>query len=262
MQTFSLAFIIWLLTGFSNSTQAQNSFCDNETPLWIEDFGRGTTATSHPDIDPAALTYQATGVLKLEGVYRIINNTQQKPEWHLSPDHTANINGKMLVVNGNGNTFYSHTINSASGYPPGFYASSLFLMNVNKPGTCGLNALLSIILFTLEYQTEDNSRVLFGGSPVTTPPVQQTVTPTWIKLGGVFTLPATGNFIVKNVRITLKDGITSGCGNDYALDDIKFSTCPSGGPVPVEFLKITAKQKGNMVAINWSTASETNNKYF
>lgn len=252
--------VLYLSVSFSAS--AQNSFCPNETPLFTENFGSGTTFSSHPDVEKTVLEYQATGSLANEGVYRIANNTQQKPEWHSSKDHTGNTNGKMLVVNGNGFTFYSHTVNSPTGFTAGFYAASLYLMNVNKLGTCGDKALLPIISFTVEYQAENGSWVLLDGAPVTTPPVVQTATPTWIRVGGVFTLPLTGNFLVKNIRVTLKDGITGGCGNDYALDDINFSTCPSGGPVPVQFLGVAAKQIGNRVNINWSTASETNNKYF
>ncbi|MES2890404.1 MAG: T9SS type A sorting domain-containing protein [Bacteroidota bacterium] len=246
----------------SNSLQAQNSFCPNETPLFTENFGSGTTFTSHPDVEKTVLEFQASGPLTNEGVYRIANSTLQKPEWHSSKDHTGNTNGKMLVVNGNGFTFYSHTVNSPTGFTAGFYSASLYLMNVNKLGTCGEKALLPIISFTVEYQAENGSWVLLDGAPVTTPPVVQTATPTWIRVGGVFTLPLTGSFLVKNIRVTLKDGITGGCGNDYALDDITFSTCPSGGPVPVQFLGVAAKQIGNRVNINWSTASETNNKYF
>ena len=257
LPVFTLVFTL-----LTHSSSAQNNFCANETPLFIENFGTGVTPTSHPDILPSALTYQPTGSLAAEGVYRVINRTLQKPEWHSANDHTGNLQGKMLVVNGNGNDFYTHILNSPSGFPPGFYASSLFIMNVNKPGTCGATALLPMITFTLEYQDATNAWHLLGGSPVSSPSVPQTATPTWVRLGGVFTLPVTGSFIVQNIRITLKDGIIGGCGNDYALDDIVFSTCPAGGPVPVQFLSVSARQKGNQVAINWSTATEINNKYF
>src|SRR5882672_4732356 len=81
-------------------TYAQNN-CANSTVLFSETFGTGTTATSNPDVLPSGLTYQATGSLASEGVYRVINSTQQKPEWHVSEDHTpGDISGKMLVVNG------------------------------------------------------------------------------------------------------------------------------------------------------------------
>jgi len=261
---FLLTVLSSLLCLVSSTSWAQNSFCPNETPLFVENFGTGLTPTSHPDIITTALTYQATGDLTNEGVYRVVDNTQQKPEWHRTNDHTANGHGKMLVVNGNGNDFYSHLLVSPSGFLPGYYASSLYLMNVNKPGTCGPTALLPTITFTLEYQGADNAWHPLDGAPVTTPPVPQTATATWVKLGSVFTLPVTGNFIVQNIRLTLRDGITGGCGNDYAVDDIVFSTCPSAGQfsLPVNFLNVTARQKGNQVGISWSTSSEINNKYF
>ncbi len=256
-----LTTFILLLSLTRNSILAQG-FCANETALFTENFGAGTTPTSHPDIITSALTYQPVGELVAEGVYRVINNTQQKPDWHNSPDHTGNTDGKMLVINGNGNAFYSHVINNVSGFPAGYYSASLFFMNVNRENICGEGILLAQISFTLEYQAQDNSWVALIGSPVTAPPVPLSATPTWVQLGGVFTLPTTGTFNVQNLRLTLSDGTTGGCGNDYALDDIKLATCPSGGPLPVEFLNISAKQKGAGIAINWSTASETNNKYF
>jgi len=114
----------------------------------------------------------------------------------------------------------------------------------------------------LDYQAEDGSWVPLIGSPYKAPRVRVAATPIWVLLGSVFALPTTGNFTVQNFRLTLNDGTRSGCGIDYALDDIKVATCPSGGPLPVEFLGVSAKQRGTGVAINWSTASETNLKYY
>ncbi|MBC7887627.1 MAG: T9SS type A sorting domain-containing protein [Ferruginibacter sp.] len=261
VHSFLLATFILLQAVVNNSLFAQN-FCENETALFTENFGTGTVPTSHPDIITSALTYQADGELYDEGIYRVVNNTQQKPDWHNSPDHTGNLNGKMLVINGNGNAFYRHTVSSTSGIPAGYYSASLFFMNVNNVNICGAGILLPNISFVLEYQAQDNSWVPLIGSPVIASSVPLSATPTWVQMGGVFTLPATGSFIVQNIRLTLSDGITGGCGNDYAIDDIKLATCPSGGPLPVEFLNISAKQQGTGVAINWSTASEINNKYY
>ncbi|MEO6732762.1 MAG: T9SS type A sorting domain-containing protein [Ferruginibacter sp.] len=263
------SFKLFLLTTFllisitSNSLFAQ-SFCANETTLFTENFGTGSTPSSHPDVVPTSLLYQPLGELYNEGVYRVINNTQQKPDWHASPDHTVNtVNGKMLVVNGSGNGFYRRVINSPSGFSAGYYSVSLFIMNVNQINLCGPNILLPQITFIVEYQAQDNSWVALTGSPLSTTPVAyNATTPTWVQLGGVFTLPTTGVFNVQNIRLSLRDGISSGCGNDYAIDDIKLATCPSGGPLPVEFLSVSAKQRGAGIAINWNTATEVNNKYF
>ena len=254
---------IYLLVNLAGNSAFAQSFCANETALFTENFGIGTTPTSHPDIITTALTYQATGELFNEGVYRVINNAQQKPDWHNSPDHTTGTgDGKMIVINGNGNSFYTHTVNSPSGFPAGYYSASLFFMNVNRENICGPSILLPNITFTLEYQAQDNSWVPLTGSPVTAASVPISANPTWVQLGGVFTLPTTGAFDVQHIRLTLSDGTSGGCGNDYAIDDIKLATCPSGGPLPVEFLNVSAKQKGSGVAIHWSTATETNNKYF
>ncbi len=237
--------------------------CNNETVLFLETFGTGTTATSSPDILTSGLTYQETGTLTSEGVYRIINNTQQKPEWQASEDHTAgDVDGKMLVANGQAETYYSHQIDRLEGFVPGTYTASLFLMNVNTLGTCGVDALLPNITFRVEYLSQANIWEPLSGSPYSADPVVQTVDPVWIGLGSSFTLPSTGAFSVTSIRLVLTDGTIGGCGNDFAMDDVKFSLCPEGGPLPVEFLNISARQKGSGVSVEWSTSQELNSKYF
>src|SRR6187431_2733901 len=111
MHSFLLTSFILLLSLSGTSIFAQ-SFCANVSQVYSENFGAGTTASSNPDIIAGALTYKASGNLNVEGDYRVINNTQQNVGWHSSPDHTGNPDGKMLVVNGKGNTFFSHVINS------------------------------------------------------------------------------------------------------------------------------------------------------
>ena len=100
-----LALLLILISFSATNIQAQVT-CTNGTVLWSEDFGTGTTATSSPDILSSGLFYQESGSLVSEGSYRIINNTQQKPEWLNSTDHTGDTNGKMLVVNGQAETFF------------------------------------------------------------------------------------------------------------------------------------------------------------
>jgi hypothetical protein len=250
-----------IINSITAKTFAQIS-CNNETVLFLETFGTGTTATSSPDVLPSGLTYQETGPLANEGVYRIINNTQQKPEWHASEDRTANdIDGKMLVTNGQAEVYYMHRIDRVQGFVPGNYTASIFLMNLNTLGTCGAEALIPNITFTVEYLSQANTWEPLNGSPYLAPPVVQTASPTWVQVGSSFTLPSTGN-LVTSIRIVLSDGTVGGCGNDFAMDDVKFSLCPEGGPLPVEFLKINARQKGSGVSVEWSTSQEFNSKYF
>jgi len=236
--------------------------CPNGTILWSENFGSGTTATSSPDILTTGLSYQETGDLSSEGTYRIINNTQQKPEWQISTDHTGNTNGKMLVVNGQAEIFYRHIITDTRGFAPGNYSVSLFLMNIDSVGICSPDPLLPIATFTVEYLSQTNTWVPLGGSPYTAAPVQQTATPTWVNQGSSFTLPSTGAFFPTQIRITIGDGTEGGCGNDFAMDDVSLSLCPEGGPTPVQLVSFTAHQKGNGVSLDWSTSQELNNSYF
>ncbi len=253
--------IILVANLFTGITYAQAS-CENSTSLFKENFGTGTVATSHPDIIPGSLTYQETGSLVSEGIYRIINKTQQKSEWQISDDHTpADVNGKMLVANGNAEMFYSHTITTSAGFEQGNYSLSAYAMNVDTPGTCTY-PLLTTFTYTVEYMDASNAWAPLSGSPYVASPLAQVSPAQWIAQGALFTLPSTGNFRVSSIRIRISDGVKGGCGNDFALDDISFSQCPVGGPTPVEFLDITARQKGSGVSVDWSTSQEFNSDYF
>lgn len=260
-----ISLLIFLLVSiFANLVPTKvsaQSFCANELVLWTEDFGTGTNSSNSPNV--FNLRYRPIGPLSRDGSYRIINWSDQNVGWHKAPDHTpGDIDGKMLVVNGENETFFRKVITRNLGYPAGFYALSFFIMNVQIPGTCAPNPILPSITIRAEYRDANNNWVELINSPVTTAAFPQTASPTWVQAGGVFTLPTTGSFVVTRIRFYLSDGTGNGCGNDFALDDLKFSTCPTGGPLPVQFLNISARQKGSGVAIDWATASEFNNKYF
>lgn len=244
----------------SSTINAQVS-CNNATVLWSEDFGAGTTITSSPDVLTTGLFYQQSASLASEGSYRVADNTQQKPEWHASADHTGNTNGKMLVVNGQAEKFYQHTI-SSRGFVPGNYGVSIYVMNIDTSGICAPNPLLPIMTFTVEYLSENNTWVELSGSPFTADPVTQTVTPTWVNLGSTFTLGDLNGFFPTQMRITIGDGTIGGCGNDFAMDDVEFSLCPEGGVAPVTLTSFSAHLKGNGVNLDWTTSQELNNKYF
>ena len=256
--TFTL--ILLAASSFTAITYAQAS-CASATPLFTEDFGTGTTATTNPDIIPGSLIYQATGSLKAEGIYRIINNTGQKPEWHHAPDHTGNVNGKMLVANGEAETFYRHVITSNIGFQSGTnFSTSLFAMNVDTLHTC-IAPLFTVLTYTVEYPVASNAWQPMSGSPYVAPALPQLHVPTWKAQGSLFILPSTGSFLVTSVRLTISDGTVGGCGNDFAIDDIIFCS-PETGNTPVEFLNIAARQKGSGVSVDWSTSQEFNSDYF
>ena len=256
-----IGFLFSIILGSATGLKAQVS-CANSTLLWLENFGSGTTSTTNPDVLPSGLTYEPLGPLTSEGTYRVINNTQQKPEWQASSDHTGNTNGKMLVVNGQAETFYRHVVTNTHGFTPGKYSVSVYLMNVDSLGICSPNPLLPIPTFTIEYLSESNVWVSLSGSPYTAAPVPQTVSPTWVNSGSTFTLPATGAFFPTQIRITIGDGTVGGCGNDFAMDDVTLALCPEGAPMPVQLVNFTAHEKGDGVMLEWSTSQELNNQYF
>ena len=258
-KAISSIIILMLFTFVANAQVA----CPGGRVIYSEDFGAGTTITSHPGIIPGSLLFSETDILEREGYYRIINNTQQKPEWHASPDHTGNVNGKMLVVNPNNEMFLMHEINS-SAFEPGNYSLSLFLMNLDPKGLCGDMAQLPIIIFNVEYFSQAGTWVALQPSPYHSAPVGQTVNPEWVELGTGFTLPFTPGFVVTRLRITIGDEISAneGCGADFAMDDIMLSLCPEGGITPVTFLGLNAHQQGNGIAIDWKTSQELNSDYF
>jgi hypothetical protein len=258
----ALTLALLVLNSFTVKTFAQVS-CTNETVLFSETFGTGTTPTPNPDIITTALTYQATDVLFNEGVYRVINNTQQKGNWLASEDHTPNdVDGKMLVINGQAETFYNHQVDRPQGFSTGTYNVSFYVMNIDPLGDCGVTALLPNMGIIVEYLSAANTWEALAGSPFMAAPVNQSANPTWVPIGASFVLPSTGNFLVTSIRIRISDGEHGGCGNDFALDDIKFSACPEAGPTPVTFLGITARQKGSGVGVEWSTSQEFNSAYF
>lgn len=258
--TLFLSLLLGSIFVLSTATTSAQITCNNENVLWLEDFGSGTTVSNNPDV--VSLVYQPTGSLAAEGTYRVTTNTQQKPEWHASTDHTGNADGKMLVVNGQAETFYRTVITNPHGFADGTYSVSLWIMNVNTPGTCAPNPLLPVMSFTVEYLDASNTWVSLAGSPYVASAIGQSATPVWVNVGSYFNLPPMGTFAPNRIRITIGDGTIGGCGNDFAADDIKFAQCPEGGPTPVTFVDVTAKQKGAGVSIDWSTSQEINNNYF
>ncbi|MEO8765875.1 MAG: T9SS type A sorting domain-containing protein [Ginsengibacter sp.] len=258
----ALMFGVLVISSLTTKIYAQGN-CANSTIVFTESFGTGTTSTGSPDIITSALKYWPGGPLLNEATYRVSNSTQQKPEWHASEDGTPNdVNGKMLVINGTAGDFYSHRIDHPGGFPAGDYLANLFLMNLNTMGTCEGSILLANISLKVEYFSEANTWIPLSGSPISTGAVPLSINATWQTLGGTFNLPATGSFLVKSLRIVLSDATPSGCGNDFAIDEIKLSQCTEGGPLPVELSKVNARQKGSGISIEWSTSQEINSKYF
>lgn len=199
-----LSLFTFLVVILSNNSNAQ-AFCNNELVLWSENFGTGLTPSSDPNI--TSLSYQETGIFTAqEGTYRIINVADQNPNWFKTPDHTpGDVDGKMIVANGKAGDIYVKENSRPNGYPAGFYSVHFFVMNVNYAGNCGANPTLPGIIINCQYQDANNNWIALNNSPVTSAPLPETQDPVWIHFGGIFALPTTGNFVVTNIRFTIKD---------------------------------------------------------
>lgn len=245
--------LIFILALISQTTLKAQTTCVGEVINFRETFGTGNSSSALSS-DRTTYDYNGTSALQ-DGEYRLSKTTQGKPEWVSAPDHTGDINGKMLVVNASftAGEFYNSTVNGiATGK---FYTVYLYVMNVNTLGTCGTSAMLPKIQFVIEYRHGHQwSQV----TSFTSGFIPQTATPTWVKVGGGFIAPAG----TSSIRYRILNNSAGGCGNDLAIDDITFSQCALGAILPIKGLNINVEQKNSAAVINFSTETEENTKMF
>ena len=250
LNLYPLIFILALIS--QNKINAQAT-CVGEVIKFRETFGTGTTASSLPS-DRTTYDYNGTTALE-DGDYKLSKSTQGKPEWINAPDHTCDVNGKMMVINASftAGEFYRDTVNGiASGK---FYTVYMYVMNVNTQGTCGASAILPKIQFVVEYATGNKWTQV---TSFTSAFIPQTAAATWVKVGGGFIAPNG----TSSIRYRILNNSAGGCGNDLAIDDITFSQCATAAILPIKGLSINVEQKNSAAVINFSTETEENTKTF
>jgi hypothetical protein len=245
----ALAIIIALVTA-GDVSRAQT--CNGEVVKFQETFGAGDR-TSLPN-GRTNYKYKNNGSLS-DGDYTLLKTSQAKPEWHISADHTGDLNGRMMVTNASfaAGEFYRDTVynvSSVSTYNIYFYA-----MNVNTVGTCSPNPILPKLQLVVESYNFDGSFTQIY--TMTSAFLPQTASPAWVKISGQFYLPTQ----CTAVRYRIINNSTGGCGNDLAIDDITFSQCQ---PVllPANGLTLKGKAVNNSTQLSWSTVSEINTDKF
>lgn len=250
LKLYTLILILALIG--QNKINAQAT-CVGEVINFRETFGTGNSSSALSS-DRTDYNYNGTTALE-DGQYRLSKSTQGKPEWVNAPDHTGDVNGKMMVVNASftAGEFYNATVNGiATGK---FYTVYLYVMNVNTLGTCGTSAILPKIQFVIEYKHGNTwSQV----TSFTSGFIPQTATPKWVKVGGGFIAPNG----TSSIRYRILNNSAGGCGNDLAIDDITFSQCALGAILPIKGLNINVEQKNSAAVINFSTETEENTKMF
>lgn len=217
--------------------------CINEVVQFRETFGTGTTSAP---LAPGRTNYNYNGTTSLtDGDYELSNSSRSKPEWHNGPDHTGDLNGRMMVTNASytPGEFYRDTVYGLSSTSD--YAVYLYAMNVNTPGTCAPNPILPRLQLIVESYNPDGSFTEL--TSIISSDLPQTTTPTWVMISGSIYLPIS----VTAVRYRVINNSTGGCGNDVAIDDITFSQC-APSILPIRELELKGSNENNVVTLNWS----------
>lgn len=179
-------------------------------PLRHIDFGVGS-----PDFGAGTTTYQLNqGGPLSDGEYKIARNIQHgRPEWHNLGDASDDPNGMMLVVNASyePGEFYRTRVD-------GLCANTRFVFtadiaNANHPSNCEM-----LVRPRVRFVMEDLAGHVIG--EYSTGDIAPTDQPRWETFSFPFN---TGN--QHSFYLVLINDNPGGCGNDLAIDNIRFAPC-------------------------------------
>ncbi len=190
-----------------------------------QDFGTGAGlfATIPPSFAVPSASSGYTGFAAQPlglNQFTVTNNPflADNANWINLADHTGGANGRMLVVNADAaaKVLYVDTLpTSCPGqqYSLSFWAA--FIGNSSYQTIC--NGLGGFKYPKLKMELVD----ITTGLTVVTLTTGNITTTTWQELGMTFVMP-TGYF---NLILKITNAAPGGCGNDLAIDDIKFGSC-------------------------------------
>lgn len=210
-----LVFILLVLP-LAFVSRAQPAGCVFKSPQVTINFGSGNV---HDVNSYDLFSYRrVSGSCPQDGFYSFASHTSGcfSDDWHtLSQDHTGDADGNMLLVNAGrqGSIFLNTPVTGLKGNT--IYELCLWLVNLCRPTEKCPYPLLPNLNVRLE--TPDGKIV----ASVFTGEVQRVPEPRWAPYRTYFTTPAS----VSTLRLIMSDNNPSGCGNDFALDDITFREC-------------------------------------
>ncbi len=208
---------IFLVLFLAGGSKAQPGNCALKSPQVTIHFG--TSDNGDPNNHELSNYVRSHGSCPSDGYYAITSYTRAcfKDDWHTLPeDHTkGDDGGNMLLIN-------------ASRYPGEFlrtpvqglkpstrYELGLWLINLCKPTKKCPSLLLPDLFISLE---TPEGKIITKMATGSLPRVPE---PHWTQYRAYFTTPASTAGLV----LAMGDNIPSGCGNDFALDDITFREC-------------------------------------
>lgn len=216
MKFIKLILLIYVLGTFSSF--AQLGFCTGSSgdPIFVEDFGTGTT--NGPPLSSSVTTYNYISGAPNGGAYTISNSTDYHA-WHETGDHTPNdTNGKCLIVNGDfvPGIFYETTITGLCEFTT--YEFSAWILNLVNPSTtvCANGGIPINVTFQIWDST--NTNILATGD---TGDINSQTDIVWDQYGLVFQTEAGQTSVI----LKMINNAPGGCGNDLAIDDIAFKAC-------------------------------------
>ena len=226
---------ILLLLTLAFAANAQSD-CVFKPPQLTVHFGTGIANGSNNHILSAYR--QVYHDCPSDGFYSFTSYTTScfSDDWHTIPeDHTpSDNNGNMLLVNAGeeGSVFLKMPISGLKGNT--LYQLGVWLVNLCKPTKkCGF-ALLPNLNIRLE--TPEGKLV----ANIATGEIPRVPEPRWTHYIANFTTPASAS----NLILVMTDKMPSGCGNDFALDDITFRECVKKEIIkPISIPKTTTTPK-------------------
>lgn len=216
-KSFYIFFTLLSLT--TSISFGQLGFCSGDlgAPIFVEDFGTGTSNGPALSTDITSYTYVDSG--PEDGFYTISSQMQQLGAFHIGPDHTpGDTNGKAFIVNASftADQFYQKTISGLCENTS--YEFSAFLQNLYNinSAVCGGNGIPVDVRFQI-WDSSDTVLLASGD----TGDIAGTANPIWTQYGLIFETQAGQNEIILRM---INNG-NGGCGNDLAIDDIVFRAC-------------------------------------
>lgn len=221
MKKFGFIFII-LSSAFLSKAQPPN--CIFKPPQYTIHFGRGNVKDL---TSPGLSSYRRVDdSCPSDGYYSFASYTRAcfSDDWHtLSEDHTAgDIDGNMLLVNAGprGAVFLNTPISGLKSSTT--YELGLWLMNLCRP----TKKCPFLLLPSLNIRLETPEGKLIAN--IVTSDLPRVPDPWWTQYRANFTTPASTSIL----RLVMTNNAPSGCGNDFAIDDITFRECVKQDPKP------------------------------
>ena len=215
--------------------KAQQTICIFKPPQITIHFGSGNVRDiSNDDLYDYQRVFRSC---PSDGYYSFSSYTREcfDDDWHtISEDHTpGDEGGNMLLVNAGeaGSIFLKTPINGLKSNT--IYELGVWVVNLCKPTKKCPFPLLPNLSIRLE--TPDGKIV----ANFHTSELPRFDEPRWTQHRAVFTTPASTSPLI----LVMADKIPSGCGNDFALDDITFRECVKQEPPVTVAVKTTTPKK-------------------